>query len=136
MAQGAVGSDDQRQLRRRRPRARPSSATRDDPELQPARLTVDLLRPAALAPRAGRTASRREGRRLNLVEAEMLQHDTVVARARALFLRRGEQPPGEVWTSPIDDAAAARSPPTPSGDAPCCVWAYGRNSESPAPSST
>src|SRR3954453_3569942 len=71
----------------------------DDRGLQPARLTVDLLRPAALSPLCGRTRIVRRGRRLTLVEAELLQQDTVVARATALFLRKGDQPTGEVWSS-------------------------------------
>ena len=72
-----------------------------NPELRPARLTVDLLRPAALAPLRGRASIVRQGRRLTLVEAELLQSDTVVARATGLFLRKGEQPPGGIWTSPL-----------------------------------
>jgi hypothetical protein len=94
---------------------------------QPARLTVDLLRPAALAPLRGQTSIVRRGRRLVLVEGELLQGDTVVARATALFLRRGEQPPGEVWTSPL---AMPPVPPTPAklaAGAPLLIWAYGRD---------
>ncbi|MCW2594085.1 MAG: hypothetical protein JWQ86_6512, partial [Mycobacterium sp.] len=56
-----------------------------DPELQPARLTVDLLRPAGIAPLTARTTVVRQGRRLKLVEAALLQADTVVARASALL---------------------------------------------------
>ena len=64
-----------------------------DADLQPARLTVDLLRPVALAdPVRVDTTVEREGRRIRLVDAAMTQNGTVVARASALFLRRGEQP--------------------------------------------
>ena len=42
-----------------------------DPEFQPARLTVDLFRPAALAPVRVDTTVTREGRRLRLVDAVM-----------------------------------------------------------------
>src|SRR5262245_41456290 len=72
-----------------------------DPEFQPTRLTVDLFRPAALAPVRVDTTVTRRGRRLRLVDAVMTQADTVVARASALFLRRGEQPSAEVWSSPV-----------------------------------
>ncbi len=98
-----------------------------DPELTPARLTVDLLRPAALAPLRGRASIVREGRRLALVEAELLQSDTVVARATGLFLRRGEQPPGEVWTSPLVMPPVPPVPTKLSGGVPLLIWAYGRN---------
>jgi hypothetical protein len=98
-----------------------------DPDLQPARLTVDLLRPAAMAPVRVSTSIVRRGRRLVLVEAEMTQSDTVVAKASALFLRRGEQPPGAVWTSPVT------MPPVPPefdvglDTVPMVIWAYGKD---------
>ena len=44
----------------------------------------------------------------------MTQNDTVVARASALFLRRGEQPADPVWTSPIE----MPPPPTEPADVP------------------
>jgi hypothetical protein len=72
-----------------------------DHELQPARLTVDLLRPTALEPLRVQTVVSRQGRRIRLVDAQLTQKDSVVARASALFLGRSEQPPDEVWSSPI-----------------------------------
>ncbi len=98
-----------------------------EPDLQPARLTVDLLRPAAMVPLRARTAVVRQGRRLKLVHAELLQSDTVVAQASALLLRRGEQPPGEVWSSEV---AMPPLPPDPDGPLDAVsmmVWAYGRD---------
>jgi Thioesterase-like superfamily len=80
----------------------------DDPQLQPARLTVDLPRPTALEPIEVRTRVRNDRRRLRLVEAELIQHGEPVARASALFLRRGPQPDGEVWSQPV------QMPPIPS----------------------
>src|SRR4029077_17143104 len=71
-----------------------------DPGFQPARLTVDLFRPAALAPLRIDTSVIRQGRRLKLVDSVVTQEDTVVARASGLFLRRGEQPTDRIWTSP------------------------------------
>ncbi|SDD95531.1 thioesterase family protein [Rhodococcus tukisamuensis] len=64
----------------------------------PARLTVDLFRPALTRPFTTTTASVREGRRIRVADAELWQDGEVVARASAVFLRRSEQPPGEVWT--------------------------------------
>lgn len=97
-----------------------------DPDLQPARLTVDLLRPALLQPVKVLTQVVRKGRRLQLVDAEMTQAGTVVARASALFLRRGEQPTDLVWTSPVT------MPPTPTepadlADMPLYLRSYGRD---------
>ena len=54
-------------------------------DLQPARLTVDLLRPTAIAPLEVRTTVQREGRRIRLVDAELVQDDDVVSRASAVF---------------------------------------------------
>lgn len=97
-------------------------------ELQPTRLTVDLLRPVPMEPVRVATAVVRAGRRLVLVDAELtLESGTVVARASAVLLRRGPQPPGEVWSSPI-----AMPPPPPESDEPLdetsmLLWTSGRN---------
>jgi hypothetical protein len=105
-----------------------------DPGLQPARLTVDLFRPAALEPLRVETSIERDGRRLRLVDAVMTQDGKVVARASALFLRRGEQPEDPVWTSPIE------MPPLPTqavdlaADFTMELWAYGGNSATNGPS--
>lgn len=98
-----------------------------DTDLQPARLTVDLLRPAAMAALRTRTSVVRQGRRLTLVDAELSQDDVVVARASALFLRRGEQPPGEVWTSPVAMPPFPLDSDDPTGVAPMLIWAYGKD---------
>jgi hypothetical protein len=73
----------------------------DDPELQPARLTVDLPAPTALEPLEVRTRVQHDRRRLRLVEAVLIQHGTPVARGSALFLRRGVQPDGHVWSQSV-----------------------------------
>jgi hypothetical protein len=100
-----------------------------DPDLQPARLTVDLLRPAAMTPVRIRTEIVRQGRRLVLVEAEMTQSDTdtVVAKASGLFLRKGEQPPGTVWTSPVAMPHFPAEPDGPVDDATMLIWTYGKH---------
>lgn len=104
-----------------------------DPDLQPARLTVDLLRPVALTPVRVGTEVLRRGRRLTLVDAQMTQDDALVARATALFLRRGDDAPGQVWTSPVTMPPA---PPAPDAqpDVDMMVWAYGASSETVGPS--
>lgn len=74
----------------------------DDPQLQPARLTVDLPAPTALEPVEVHTSVRHERRRLRLVEAVLTQRGTALARSTALFLRRGVQPDGQVWSAPVE----------------------------------
>ena len=104
-----------------------------DPDFQPARLTVDLFRPAALAPLRVDTTLTRQGRRLKLVDAVVTQEDTVVARASALFLRRGEQPADEIWTTPVTMPPVPPTPdPIPRGLA-TLVWTYGSTEHVPGP---
>ena len=79
----------------------------NDPQLQPSRLTVDLPAPVALEPIEAQTRVQHERRRLRLVETVLLQHGSPVARGSALFLRRGRQPDGEVWSQPL------QMPPVP-----------------------
>lgn len=73
----------------------------DDPGLQPARLSVDLPAPTALEPVEVQTRVHHDRRRLRLVEVVLIQRDAPVARGTALFLRRGTQPDGEVWSQQI-----------------------------------
>lgn len=73
-----------------------------DPDLQPARLTVDLFRPAALAPLTIRTEPIRTGRRIKVVDAQAIQGGAVVARASVVLLRRGPAAPTGIWTTPVD----------------------------------
>jgi acyl-CoA thioesterase len=96
-----------------------------DPDFQPARLTVDLLRPVLLEPIQIHTSVQREGRRIKLVDGTLVQNGRTVARASALFLRRGEHPDGEVWSGPVE------MPPLPTdsdgfpADMPFFIWGYG-----------
>jgi Thioesterase-like superfamily len=100
-----------------------------DPDFQPARVTVDLLRPVLLEPVQIRTSVQREGRRIKLVDGALVQNGQTVARAGALFLRRGEHPDGEVWSAPV------RMPPLPDDadhfppDTPFLFWGYGAHVE-------
>lgn len=104
-------------------RALESAGHSDD--FRPARVTVDLLRPTAIAPLEVRASVQRDGRRIRLVDAEVVQNDVVVSRASSVFLRRGEQHTGDIWSSDI------RMPPMPPDpgplpdELPMFVWGYG-----------
>ena len=74
----------------------------DDSEFLPARLTVDLPRPCPLEPLEVQTREIRGGKRLRLVEAVVRQDDKLVAQASGLFLRRGDQPTGSIWSPTVE----------------------------------
>jgi len=99
----------------------------DDVHLQPARLTVDLLRPVALQPVQVHSSVVRDGRRLRLVDAVMTQNDVMVARASALFLRRGEHVTDKVWTTPVAMPAIPAEPEVLADDLPMLLHSYGRD---------
>ena len=99
-------------------------------DLMPARLTVDLLRPTAMAPVRVQTSVRREGKRIKVVDAEVLQNDTVVCRASSVFLRQGEHPDGEVWASPIVMPPLPDDSMVTANDLPFVLWAFGSDSDS------
>lgn len=69
---------------------------RDD--LQPSRYTVDLFQPAKMSPCTVVTEIVREGRRICLIDAFLLQDGERVARASCIFLLPTKSPDGEVWT--------------------------------------
>ncbi|MCV7355585.1 thioesterase family protein [Mycolicibacterium fluoranthenivorans] len=98
-----------------------------DPQMQPARLTVDLFRPAALEPVAVRTQVVRSGKRIKVVDAQAFQGDVMVARASTVFLRRGEPAPTDIWTSEI--AIPAAPPPDHDDARPMQIVAHGAGSE-------
>jgi hypothetical protein len=94
-----------------------------DRDFQPSRLTVDMVRPAALEPAEVITTIQRDGRRIRLVDATMIQAGNVVARASALFLRRGEQPAADPVSS-----LTVKMPPVPAEPSPLppmLVHSYG-----------
>lgn len=101
----------------------------DAADLQPARLTVDLLRPAAMAPLRIRTSTVRAGRRLVLMHADLVQGNTVVAMASGLLLRRGDAPPGDVWSTDVTMPPIPSTPDELPDDVSMMVWAYGRNAD-------
>ncbi|RZT86905.1 thioesterase superfamily protein [Pseudonocardia sediminis] len=87
----------------------------DVARFRPVRWTVDLFRPAAMAPVSTSATVVRQGRRLRLVDAHLLQDGKVVARASALLLATDGAPvAGEVWSGdPARDDPAAALPPVP-----------------------
>lgn len=102
-----------------------------DSLLQPCRLTVDLMRPAAMAPVSLRTRVSRSGKRIMVVDAELLQEGTLVSRASSVFLRKGERPEGDVWS-----ARSAAMPPIPDPHSPHArqdpsfqMWCYRSDAE-------
>lgn len=99
-----------------------------DPQMQPARLTVDLFRPAALEPVTVSTAVIRSGKRIKVVDAQAFQQDVLVARASTVFLRRGEPSPTDIWTSEI--TIPAPPPPDHHDDRPMHIVAHGAGSPS------
>lgn len=56
------------------------------------RLTIDILAAAPHAPTAGRATILRDGRRIQLVQAELVVEDRIVARATALRTRVADTP--------------------------------------------
>lgn len=78
--------------------ARALESAHGDPDLQFARLTVDLFRNAPFEPIEVTTEVVRDGRRIRVTEAKVLTSIGVVARASAVQLRRGQQPPSPIPT--------------------------------------
>jgi hypothetical protein len=105
----------------------------DDPGLQPARLTVDLLRPVALQPLRVSATMVRDGRRLRLVDAVMTQSDVMVARASALFLRRSASSVDPVWTTPVAMPAIPAEPEAVADGLPMMLHSYGRDPAAGSP---
>ncbi|MEV5413245.1 acyl-CoA thioesterase domain-containing protein [Thermopolyspora sp. NPDC052614] len=87
-----------------------------DPDLHFARLTVDLFRSSPLVPLRVSTTRVRDGGRIRVADAVVETEQGAIGRAGAVLLRRGEQPPGEVWAPPAWDAPPVEPlapPPTP-----------------------
>ncbi|MDL5158687.1 acyl-CoA thioesterase domain-containing protein [Actinomycetospora termitidis] len=68
---------------------------------RPVRWTLDLFRPAAMAPVTTTAAVVRSGRRLRLVDATLDQDGRAVARASLLLLATGGPRAGTTWTAPL-----------------------------------
>lgn len=66
---------------------------------RPVRWTVDLFRPAGMAPSTTEAVVVRSGRRLRLVDTAFLQDGRAVAHVRLLLLAIGAAAHGEVWAA-------------------------------------
>ncbi|MFI5716329.1 thioesterase family protein [Nocardia sp. NPDC051750] len=80
-------------------------------EFVPARLTVDLFSPVTDEPATVRSTVVREGKRICVADAELLQREEVRSRATVAFLRTGEVPAGELW-QPTRDLPVPEAPDT------------------------
>ncbi len=81
------------------------------PDLMPARLTVDMFRAVPWAPLKIDAQIARDGRRVRSVDVSVTAEGVEVTRASVLFLRRSEEPPGQVATPPY-------TPPPPVSEVP------------------
>ena len=70
-----------------------------EPGLLPARFTVDLVKPAKRVPTVVETRVVREGRRARYTEADVLQGDSLVARASMVQYLMSEAPAGQEWSN-------------------------------------
>jgi Acyl-CoA thioesterase N-terminal domain/Acyl-CoA thioesterase C-terminal domain len=80
------------------------------------RLTVDLFRPAAMAPVQTDVRPVRDGRRIRVADVSLSCGGHDVARATAVFLAESEAPPGHIWRPPHEawpDPETLAEPPEP-----------------------
>jgi len=93
-----------------------------DQDLHVARFTVDLFRRAGVVPLRVATRRVRDGGRVRVVDATVTTGDGEVARASAVLLRRGAQPPGEVYATPDWDAPEPDQFGSPVGGVAFHLW--------------
>jgi acyl-coenzyme A thioesterase PaaI-like protein len=105
--------------------ARAVEQQRADPDLIPARFTVDILRRVATAPVLVHAEVLRTGRRMQAIDARMTQGGELVARASTLLLRRGDQPGEMPWTTTISMPPAPQDPAQFDGSFPMFITPYG-----------
>lgn len=96
-------------------------------DLQPARLTVEILRRVAGAPLRVSASVVRAGSRMRAIDAAMTQDGELVARASALYLRRGAQPDGDFFTTEVCLPPVPEEPARLDGSVPMFIRAYGRD---------
>ena len=87
--------------------------THGGPEWMPARLTVDMYRLPDFSPITAVTRVVRGGKRIKVVDCELIQGDKSVARGTCQFLIRGENAPGKTWSPPKWDAPRPDTLPAP-----------------------
>jgi acyl-coenzyme A thioesterase PaaI-like protein len=108
--------------------ARAVEQKRADPDLIPARFTVDILRRVATAPVRVHADVVRTGRRMQAIDAQLIQGGELVARASALLLRRGDQPHEMPWTTSISMPPIPPEPAQFDGSVPMFITPYGGGS--------
>lgn len=84
-----------------------------EPDLQPARLTVDLYRLPDLDPVTVSTKLVRQGGRIKMIEAELFSGGVSSARASCQLLRRTQQPEAKTWSRPGWDVPPPDQVPPP-----------------------
>jgi hypothetical protein len=94
-------------------------------DLQPARLTVEILRRVASEPLRVTASVVRAGSRMRAIDAAMTQDGELVARASALYLRRGIQPGGEFFTTAITMPPVPEEPARFDESVPMFIQTYG-----------
>ena len=105
--------------------ARAVEQKRADPELNPARFTVDILCRVATAPVQVHADVVRTGRRMQAIDARLIQGGELVARASTLLLRRGDQPRDLPWTTTISMPPVPQEPAQFDGSVPMFITPYG-----------
>lgn len=68
------------------------------PDFLPSRLTVDLFKAARRVPTAARSRLVRDGHRIRNSECDIVQGETIVARATLVQYRLSQPPPGTEWS--------------------------------------
>ena len=92
-----------------------------------ARLTVDLFRPAAMAPVQVETRPIRQGRRVRVGDALLTCDGREVGRATAVFLTVGDEPPGNIWRPTQDvwpDPETLSEPIDGTGESEPAGWLF------------
>ncbi|MFJ9368827.1 thioesterase family protein [Nocardia sp. NPDC101769] len=84
----------------------------------PARLTVDMLRPVLNEPISVQSAVIREGTRVTVADASIVQQGELRARATAVFLASASEPPGQTWQPCIPLPAPQARLISPDGEPP------------------
>jgi hypothetical protein len=89
----------------------------------PVRLTVDMYRLPAFMPITAVTRVVRGGRRIKIVDCELLSGGRSVARGTCQFLLRSENAPGKTWSPPDWNAPRPEDlPPPPPGQFGERMW--------------
>ncbi len=77
--------------------ARALEAELGEPGFRGARLTMDLFRPAAMAPVTVHVRPVRRGRRIRVADAIIVSEGHEVGRGSGIFLAESADPPGRIW---------------------------------------